>query len=142
MSDCPFELVPASNFSADELAEIYNAGRVDYIVPMPMNAKRMQSYVRMYDIDLDSSVIVFDEEHKPAGIGMLGVRDDRGWITRLGIIPDRRKAGMGACMMDALIAGARKRFARLIQLEVIEGNEPAHRLFLRNGFRETRRLMV
>jgi len=139
---CPYELVPASNFSADELAEIYNAGRVDYIVPMPMNAKRIQNYVRTYDIDLDASIIIFDPEHKPAGLGMLGIRDDRGWITRLGIIPERRKGGMGMCMVQALINAARERYARLIQLEVIEGNDPAHRLFLRNGFRETRRLMV
>src|SRR5690348_8023078 len=137
-----YELVPASSFSADELAEIYNAGRVDYIVPMPMNAKRIQNYVRTYDLDLDASVIIMDADHQPAGLGMLGIRDDRGWITRLGIIPEKRKAGMGMCMMQALIGAARERYCRLIQLEVIEGNEPAHRLFLRNGFRETRRLMV
>ncbi len=139
---CSYELVPASNFSADELAEIYNAGRVDYIVPMPMNAKRIQNYVRTYDVDLDASVIIVDADQQPAGLGMLGVRDDRGWITRLGIIPDRRKNGMGMCMMQGLIAAARERHVRLIQLEVIEGNDPAHRLFLRCGFRETRRLMV
>ena len=142
MFDCSYELIPASNFSADELAEIYNAGRVDYIVPMPMNAKRMQNYVRTYDIDLDASTVIFDPNHQPAGIGMLGVRDDRGWISRLGIIPERRKGGMGMCMMQALIAAAHERHVRLIQLEVIEGNDPAHRLFLRCGFRETRRLMV
>jgi len=139
---CPFELVPASNFSADELAEIYNAGRVDYIVPMPMNAKRIQNYVRTYDIDLDASVIICGPDHKPAGLGMLGVRDDRGWITRLGIIPEQRRAGMGMCMMQYLINAARERYVRLIQLEVIEGNDPAHKMFLRCGFRETRRLMV
>ena len=109
----PFELVSASNFSADELAEIYNAGRVDYIVPMPMNAKRIQSYVRTYDVDLDASVVIYDHNHQPAGIGMLGIRDDRGWITRLGIIPEKRKAGMGITMMKALIHAAKVRYARL-----------------------------
>jgi GNAT superfamily N-acetyltransferase len=141
-TQCPFELVPASNFSADELAEIYNAGRVDYIVPMPMNAKRIQNYVRTYDIDLDASIIIMDTDHQPAGLGMLGIRDDRAWITRLGIIPERRRAGMGMYMIQGLLTAARERYARLIQLEVIEGNDPAHRLFLRCGFRETRRLMV
>lgn len=138
----PFPLMSASNFTADELAEIYNAGRVDYIVPMPMNAKRMQSYVRMYDIDLDASVVIFDNENRPAGIGMLGIRDDRGWITRLGIIPARRLGGMGICMMQGLIQNARDRHVRLLQLEVIEGNTPAHALFKKCGFQETRNLMV
>jgi len=138
----PFPVASASNFTADELAEIYNAGRVDYIVPMPMNAKRMQNYVRMYDVDLDASVVIFDKENKPAGIGMLGIRDDRGWITRLGISPTRRLGGMGRCMMQALIQNARDRHVRLIQLEVIEGNKPAHELFKKCGFQETRNLMV
>lgn len=137
-----FPLMAASNFSADELADIYNAGRVDYIVPMPMNAKRMQSYVRMYDIDLDASLVIFGPDNQPAGIGMLGIRDDRGWITRLGIIPNRRLAGMGMSLMQALIRSARERHVRLLQLEVIDGNQPAHSLFAKCGFRETRRLVV
>ncbi len=137
-----FSLEAASNFTADELAEIYNASRIDYLVPMPMNAKRMQSYVRMYDVDLDASVVIFDAEHQPAGLGMLGARDDRAWITRLGIIPQRRMAGMGICLMESLIGAARERHIRLIQLEVIEGNDRGHKLFSKCGFREVRRLLI
>ncbi len=137
-----FKLVATSRFSTDELVEIYNAGRTDYIVPMLTDAEHLQNYIRMYDIDLDASVVILDSHNQPAGIGMLGVRGDRCWITRLGITPERREGGMGTCMMQALIAAARERHARLIQLEVIEGNDPAHRLFLRCGFKELRRLMV
>jgi len=141
-SGCPYTLIPASSFSADELAEIYNQTRVDYIVPMPMNAKRMQSYVRQYDVNLDASYVICNQAEQVAGLGMLGVRDDRAWITRLGIIPERRGGGMGQCLMNALIGAAQDRCVRLVQLEVIEGNEPAHRLFIRCGFRESRRLLV
>ncbi|MEZ4672322.1 MAG: GNAT family N-acetyltransferase [Anaerolineae bacterium] len=137
-----FSSVPASNFSADELADIYNQTRIDYIVPMPMNARRMQAYVRHYDIDLDSSVVICGQNEEMVGLGMLGVRDDRAWITRLGIIPEKRQSGMGQCIMDGLLTAARKRFIRVVQLEVIEGNKPAHQLFLRNGFQEIRRLLV
>ncbi len=137
-----FKLVPASQFSPNELADIYNAGRADYIVPMLTDAEHLQNYIHMYDVDLDASVIILDSEDRPAGIGMLGMRGDRGWITRLGIMAGRREAGMGTGMMQALIAAARDHQARLIQLEVIEGNEPAHRLFLRCGFKEVRRLRV
>ena len=88
-----FELVSASNFSADELAEIYNAGRVDYIVPMPMNAKRIQSYVRTYDVDLDASVVIYGADHQPglsalwrstaaAGCTQHGDAGKSGWRTR------------------------------------------------------------
>ncbi len=140
--DCPYKLVPASQFGTEELAEIYNAGRRDYIVPMLTDTESLRNYVHMYDVDLDASVVILDSEDRPAGIGMLGMRDNRGWITRLGITPERRQGGMGMCMMQALITAARKRNMRLIQLEVIEGNDAAHRLFLRCGFQETRRLMV
>jgi hypothetical protein len=49
---------------------------------------------------------------------------------------------MGISIMQALIEAARQRQARLIQLEVIQGNDAAHRLFQRCGFLETRRLAV
>jgi ribosomal protein S18 acetylase RimI-like enzyme len=137
-----FTGVPASRYTFAELAEIYNQTRVDYIVPMPMNAKRMEAYIQSYDIDLDASVVAFDRDDQMAGVGMLGLRGDRAWITRLGVLPDRRGNNLGRFLMDSLLDAALKRGARLAQLEVIKGNIPAHRLFAKLGFRETRELLV
>jgi ribosomal protein S18 acetylase RimI-like enzyme len=134
--------VPASQYDFTELADIYNRTRVDYIVPMPMNAKRMAEYVHNYHVDLGVSVAVFDRENELAGLGMLGVRAARAWITRLGVIPERRGHGLGQFLMEALLDGAGRRQARLIQLEVIKGNTPAQRLFAKYGFRPTRELLV
>ncbi len=134
--------VPTSRYNFEELADIYNRARVDYIVPMPMNAKRMKIYVESHDIDLDASVVVFDSEKQMAGIGMLGVRGDRGWITRVGVLPERRGKNLGRYLMEALINAARARSIRLVQLEVIKNNTPAHKLFLKLGFRATRELLV
>lgn len=134
--------VPCSKFTFAELADIYNQSRVDYIVPMPMNAKRMEAYVVSYDVDLDASIVVYDGAGLMAGIGMLGVREDRAWITRVGVLPDRRGHNLGRFLMETLIDNARQSGCRLIQLEVIKGNAPAHRLFLKLGFRETRELLV
>ncbi len=135
-------LVPTSSFSADELVDIYNRTREDYIVPMPMSAKKMQSYVRLYDVNLDLSYVIFDQDQREIGLGMLGLRPERAWITRLGIIPERRKKGSAAFLMHGLIEAARQQGARLVQLEVIEGNLPAHSLFQKCGFVETRRFGV
>jgi len=137
-----FAAVPCSQYTFVELADIYNQSRVDYIVPMPMNAKRMEAYVRSYDVHLDASVVVFDSAGLTAGIGMLGLRGDRAWITRVGVIPERRGNHLGRYLMDTLIENARTRACRTVQLEVIKGNAPAHRLFLKLGFRETRELLV
>jgi ribosomal protein S18 acetylase RimI-like enzyme len=133
---------PCSQYTYAELADIYNQSRVDYIVPMPMNARRMEAYVVSYDVDLGASVVVFDREGQMAGVGMLGVRGDRAWITRVGVLPDRRGHNLGRFLMQSLIDNARKRACRLVQLEVIKGNAPAHGLFLKLGFRETRELLV
>jgi ribosomal protein S18 acetylase RimI-like enzyme len=135
--------VPTSQYTFDELADIYNQARVDYIVPMPMNGRRMREYVTYYSIDLDASLVAIDKRDSlPNGICMLGVRDDRTWITRLGVIPHRRRRHSGQFLMDALLDYSRKTNKRLIQLEVIKNNEPAHKLFLRLGFEKTRELLI
>lgn len=135
--------VATSHYSYPELAELYNQARTDYIVPMPMNARKMQEYVEHYDIDLAMSAVAVDkDDEEPNGICMLGVREDRTWITRLGVIPVRRRRKSGEFLMHVLLEGSRQANARLTQLEVIKGNEPAYRLFRKLGFEETRELLV
>lgn len=135
--------VPASEYTYKELADIYNQARVDYIIPMPMNARRMEEYVLHYDIVLEGSPVAIDpDDGQPNAIGMLGMRDDRGWITRLGVLPERRRHHTGQFLMQQMIDYARDQGCRLMQLEVIKGNEPAHHLFLKLGFELTRELMI
>ena len=133
--------LPASDFTYEELTDIYNQTRVDYIVPMPMNARRMKEYVTAYEVNLSASVVSFYDD-QVTGIGMLGLRDNRAWITRLGVIPNGRGRKNGSFLMDGLIQQARNHNARSIQLEVISGNEPAHNLFHKYGFVETRDLSI
>lgn len=135
--------VPTSQYTDDELAEVYNAARVDYIVPMPMNGRRMRQYIDNYDINLDASVVSLDiDDRVPTGIIMLGVRDDRSWITRLGVIPVKRRRKTGQFLMNRMIEYSQDNDLRMIQLEVIKGNEPAKRLFEKLGFELIRELLV
>lgn len=135
-------LVPASAYDYAALADIYNETRVDYIVPMPMNAARMKEYVLTYDIALDSSFVVLDDERRPVGLGMLGIRGHRAWITRLGVLPSQRGKRLGQALMDAMREAAWAQGCSLIQLEVIAGNAPARGLFVANGFVDVRDLFV
>ncbi len=135
-------IIPCRHYSFTELAAIYNETRIDYIVPMPMNARRMEEYVRFYDIDLDASPVSLNAAEEPTGIGMIGLRADRAWITRLGVIPHRRGRKTGQLLMSKMLEQARNHRCRLVQLEVIKGNEPAHRLFTKLGFTETRELLI
>jgi hypothetical protein len=80
-SEASFDLIPASAFSYEELTDAYNHTRIDYLVPMPMNAARLHEYVQIYDVDLGSSIVAVDG-NEILGLAMLGVRERRGWITR------------------------------------------------------------
>ncbi len=140
-ADNALDLVAADRFSLDELASIYNATRIDYLVPMPMGPARLAEYMRVYDVDLAASVIVIGPDG-PVGLGMLGLRPERAWITRLGVVPAARRGGAGRALMDGLLHTAAERERPVVWLEVIKGNEPAKRLFLRSGFTKTRELLV
>ncbi len=140
-ADPVIELRSCGQFTFEELTAAYNQTRVDYIVPMPMNVARLREYSRNYAVDIDASAVVL-VDGKVMGLIMLGVRPDRTWITRLGIIPTQRRFGAGQRLMVRLIEESRRLKAASVQLEVIKDNTPAHQLFHKLGFRETRELLV
>lgn len=134
-------LVPADQFTIAQLVQAYNQTRVDYLVPMPMNAQRLAEYIALYDVALEHSVVATVDD-APVGLAMLGVRPDHTWITRLGVLPDGRRRGTGRALMDALIAATDQLRAPLMVLEVIKHNAPAYALFAQLAFRDTRELLV
>ncbi len=140
-TETSIELIPASTFSYEELTEAYNHTRVDYIVPMPMNAVRLREYVETYDIDMEASAVAIDG-NEILGLSMLGVRAGRAWITRLGVIRRNRRQGTGWTLVTHLIQQARQNNADYIVIEIIKDNIPAHNLFVKKKFRATRELLV
>lgn len=135
------ELVPASQFTFDELVTVYNRGRVDYIVPMPMSALGLREYVRIYDVNLDKSVVSL-VDGEMVGMNMLGVRPDHTWLTRLEVFPEARRHGLGQRMMERLINQSCLLEVPYVILEVIKNNVPATSLFRKLGFSRTRELLV
>ena len=136
------KLVPVSRFNYEQLAAIYNQTRVDYMVPMPMNATRLAEYVKTYDVNLDYSMVATTQDGEMLGIIMLGLREDRAWITRLGVIPNTRRNGVGQTLMESLMEQAARLSINFVMLEVIKNNTPAHQLFLKLGFYEVGELLV
>ncbi len=137
------ELLSADRFSPEDLTDAYNQTRMDYLVPMPMNVARFQEYTRVYNVDISRSCVVYDAETELIlGLGMLGVRPERGWITRLGVLPYGRRLGTGSALMTGLLAAAEEMKLPTVWLEVIKGNSPAHQLFWKFGFRDIRELIV
>jgi ribosomal protein S18 acetylase RimI-like enzyme len=134
-------LIPASAFSYEELTEAYNQTRVDYIVPMPMNAAKLREYVEIYNINMDASAVVVDGGQILA-LGMLAVRPNRAWMTRLGVIRSNRRQGVGWSIVTHLMEQAARQDVGYIILEVIDDNTPAYNLFVKKGFQATRELLV
>ncbi len=139
--DSAIQLVPASSFGIEQLVAAYNHTRVDYLVPMPMNATRLAEYIHIYDVDLDRSQVAVDGD-QILGLAMLGARPGRTWITRLGVLPVKRRRGTGEALMRALLDATDQLRIDCTWLEVIKHNTPAHTLFLKLGFRETRELLI
>jgi ribosomal protein S18 acetylase RimI-like enzyme len=136
-----FQLHLAGQFSIEALTAAYNQTRVDYLVPMPMNAARLAEYIRVYDVHLDKSFVALDDGEM-LGLAMLGVRPGRSWVTRLGVLPVRRRRGVGRALTQALLDASTQVDARLTVLEVIKNNTPAYQLFAQSGFQATRELLV
>lgn len=111
---------------------------------MPMTPARLKEYVEAYDVDMQSSCVVIDGEEPELimGLGMLGVRSNRSWITRVGVLPYTRKLGAGSDILTKLIITSEQLGVEFTWLEVISGNDPAYRLFVKNKFKQTRELMV
>src|SRR6266508_3344946 len=72
MPDSSVRLLPASQFTIEELTSAYNLTRVDYLVPMPMNAARLAAYVNVYNVDMERSWVAVDDSQM-LGLAMLGV---------------------------------------------------------------------
>jgi len=135
------EVVPAARFTYAQLTDAYNQTRVDYLVPMPMNERKLIDYVHNYDLDMQLSAVALAGS-EILGLAMLGVRGDEAWVTRLGVVPSGRQRGIGRTLMARLIENSRRANINRMALDVIKNNTPAETLFLRCGFRRIREFQV
>ncbi|WP_328525930.1 GNAT family N-acetyltransferase [Kribbella sp. NBC_00359] len=74
-------------------------------------------------------------------VGMAGgFRADEPGVAELvsmWIAPAGRGQGVGDALMSAIEDWARRTGARVLRLSVVDGNDPAHNLYLRSGFADT-----
>ena len=136
------KLIPANQYTVEQLVDIYNQTRIDYMVPMPMNAARLEEYISTYDVKLEHSLVATLTNGEMLGVIMLGIRKGRVWVTRLGVIPNTRRIGIGKALFKGILEQAKKLSINFCMLEVIKNNLPAHQMFLKFGFREVGELFV
>jgi hypothetical protein len=134
-------LIPANQFTIEELTDAFNHTRVDYMVPMPMNVARLREYIHVYHVDLAESLVAVEND-SIIGLGMLALRKNRSWITRLGLVARQRGKGIGELIMRGLLTNSDQLDIEKNMLEVIKGNNLAHRLFTKLHFKNYRELLI
>jgi len=136
--DLEFESV--MDYGLYDTARVLGEGFSDYVVPVAISEEALFLMLRFDGVDTHSSrVVLLDGE--AVGAALIA---RRGWSSRLAgmaIVPEAREQGIGHHLMTHLLKEARERGERLMELEVIEQNEPALRLYEKCGFQAHRRLV-
>ncbi len=86
--------------------------------------------------------LVAVDPQAPAGappVGYAGLCDypDEAWVQTMAVAPSFQRRGVGALLLEALLAEAGRRSQRVVALEVRADNGPAQRLYGRYGFSRT-----
>jgi ribosomal protein S18 acetylase RimI-like enzyme len=124
-----------------DLVALFNEVYSDYAVPMRLDPLSFDFMGRLVDMDFERSVVAY-EDGRPVAVAMLCLRADRAWVGGMGVVPAARGRGHGVAVMQAILDHAAAAGASTVDLEVIESNAPAIRIYEALGFSETRRLVV
>ena len=134
-------IVSASSVSLEEYASACTAGFSGYYIPFDFDVSKLSRKFRMEQIDIQHSLIAYEgDEH--AGMAMLAIRGERGWCGGFGVVPERRRRGVGRLLMNAMLERARAAGLRTLSLEVLAPNTPARLLYESAGMRVVRELLV
>jgi ribosomal protein S18 acetylase RimI-like enzyme len=127
------------DFGLERTAALLNGGFADYFVKFHFDPATLLAAARVDSVDYSLSRTVF-LDGEPVGVAHIA---RRGWTSRLAgmaIIPEARGKKVGRAFMEHLLAEARVRGDRAMELEVIEQNPRAVRLYESVGFLKMRRL--
>lgn len=134
-----FEAISVPDYGIEKSVDILNRGFVGYFVEIAFDLNMLLHMVSFDGISMaDSRVVMRNGE--PIGIAMIA---RRGWAERLAgmaIVEEARAKGAGTWLMEHLINEARGRGSRMMELEVIEVNDPAIKLYQGCGFQIVRKL--
>lgn len=137
----PVTFARASDFSLEQVTLAFNRGFTGYYLPMTQTPAGLAEMMRENDVLLSAS-LVLQVGGELAGIGLVAVRSNRGWIAGMGVGPQWRGQGLGRQLLTRLLDCLRDAGARTAQLEALTVNTPALTLYTSMGFRHTRDLQV
>ncbi len=134
-------LSTASNVSFKEIADILNDVYTGYITPITFEEETVRVVLRADSLDADESWIAM-RDGAPVGCALVGRRDRRSRLGAMGVTPALRGMGVGRLMLERVVERSRDRADERLELEVIEGNTHAIRLYESVGFVTQRQLLA
>jgi ribosomal protein S18 acetylase RimI-like enzyme len=134
------ELRPAIQFDYHALAALFVRAFEGYAVTVALDAATLEAKARAEAIDLSASAVV-EVEGEPAGVVLISRRGRAARVAAMGIVGPLRARGLGARVLEQVVAGCRARGDRTLSLEVIEDNVAAVKLYRKAGFEARRRLV-
>ena len=141
MSDVGLRFVSASSVSLEEYAAAFTAAFQGYQFPVAVDAAWLARRARIEQHDLQQSFLVYDGD-AVVGVSGMAIRGYAGWVCGFGVIPERRRRGVGREMMRAIVERARACGLRRLSLEVLVRNTPARRLYEGAGMHVSRDLLM
>jgi len=133
-------LEPALGHSLAATADLLNRGFAGYVVPISLDETAFRHWIQIDGVDMDSSRVIA-VAGEPVGVALIARREQTSRLAGMAIVPEARGRGVGQAAMKVLMDQAQARGERTMELEVIEGNDPAIKLYRSCGFHTLRRLV-
>ena len=131
----------ALDYTFAQLTEMHNISFSGYLFPVQMTPEAAASMYRVYQVALQHCIVMHSEDGAFVGLAKLALRGSRAWCAGFGIAPAFRGRGLGKLLATAMIEEAYRAGAATLQLEVLEQNTAAFRLYSSVGFVVTRQLV-
>jgi ribosomal protein S18 acetylase RimI-like enzyme len=141
LKEPPVELKPAYTLTLEQLATLFNEAFAGYVGGnVQFNAASLAGFIAHESIDLNLSQVILRDD-QPAGFGYITQQGGECRLAAFGIVPSAAHQGVGKALMTEMIAQAKARGDRAFNLEVIEQNPRAVKLYQGVGFEIVRRLV-
>ncbi len=124
----------------DDLIDAQNEIFADYIIPMRVTRQFFLDFLRSVGGRLSRVLIALDGKRIVGYVNPV-VDGREAWIGGIGVVPDMRSKGLGQRLMMAAEEACAAEGVQEISLEVVVGNERAHELYKRIGYRDSRKFI-
>lgn len=125
----------------DDLVAAQNEMFSDYIIQIHSSREFFLDFLRSVGGKLGNVILALDDE-KIVGYVNPVIDGREAWIGGVGVIPSHRRRGIATMLMKEAEEFVRKQRVERILLEVIEGNDRAYDMYLKLGYKVTRKFLT